>query len=327
MRKSARLALSFLFAGCELISPKPKVSFPVRADTESLSFVDYPSPFSTMNGCDTSQFSNIACPFIRRRTISFKESYIEEERCSCFPEISRQRVPLSAGEKESYLKMAQGIHTLHDDGTSCVSDFSHTALKIKGPTGEQTFFVTESGWKGCGSTAAYVDEAVAHDLDQDLGYKVAPAPSVTERALRTIYNEHHGFSIVFPNQPYGDRVCLWQRTYAYKADARSIEVFRCDEDQGIRSRTIPFDEAENERLLSALKALEAPTVETSVWSCKQSAAIAFELHKKDGTPDPYEFDGPVCNPRRTPQPVDFRRRVFSPSAAGFIDLLEAYDNF
>jgi hypothetical protein len=307
--------------------PKPKVSFPVGADTEKVSLVDYPWPLSPMTECKDAEYSNIRCPFSLKRTISFQESFVEEERCTCFPEITHRRTPLGQEEKEFYLKMAQAIHTLDDDGKSCVSDFNHSSLIVQGPAGEQTFSITKPGGKGCGFPAFYVDELEANELNRGLGYAVARGPLTQERALRKIYNEHQGFTMVFPKQEPGNPACPWQRSYTYKADARSIEVSRCDGDRGMGSRTISFDETENERLLTALKALEAPSVDAYSWSCTSLPIMTFELYKKDGKPDPFEFDGPACHPKGNPQAVDFRRLIFTPSAAGFIDLLEAYDNF
>ncbi|HET9236845.1 MAG TPA: hypothetical protein VFO10_06320 [Oligoflexus sp.] len=327
MRQAVVLGLSLLWASCSVLRSKPKVSYPVRADTFALSIVEYSSPISAMNECTGAEYSNISCPFRVKRTISFQESFVEEERCSCFPEITHQKTPLSHEEKEFYLGMAQNIHTLDDHGSSCVADFIPAALILQGRVGEETFLITKPGWKSCGSRVAYVDEIAANSLNDSLGYAARRAPITQERALRKIYNEHNGFSIVFPQLLPGNPACPWQRSYTYNADARSIEVSRCDGDRGLGSRTIPFDETENERLLTALRALEAPTVDAYAWSCMSRPVVSFELYKKNGKPDPFEFDGTACHPKGLPQAVDYRRRLFTPSAAGFIDLLEAYDNF
>jgi hypothetical protein len=303
------------------------VSYPLRAETYKLSIVEYASPVSAMNECGSSGFSNISCPFRVKRTFSFQESFVEEERCSCFPEITHQKILLSQKEKDFYVSMAEAIHTLDDDGKSCVADFIPNGLIIQGPRGEETFLITKPGWKGCGSRAAYVDEYWPNELNQALGSAAQRAPATQERALRKIYNEHNGFSIVFPQVLPGNPACPWQRSYTYKADARSIEVSRCDGDRGLGSRTIQFDEAENERLLTALKALEAPTVDAYLWSCRSLPVVDFQLIKNNGKPDPFEFDGTACHPKGLPQAVDYRRRLYKPSAAAFIDLLEAYDNF
>jgi hypothetical protein len=83
----------------------------------------------------------------------------------------------------------------------------------------------------------------------------------------------------------------------------------------------------NERLLTALQALEAPTVDAYLWSCRPLPVVNFQLIKNNGKPDSFEFDGTACHPKGLPQAVDYRRRLYKPSAAAFIDLLEAYDNF
>lgn len=326
MRQAVVMALSLLWASCRIFPAQHEVSYPLRAETYKLSIVEPASPIG-LNECGNFGSSNISCPFRVKRTFSLQESFIEEERCSCFPEITHQKILLSEKQKELYVTMAQLIHTLDDDGKSCVADFIPNELVIQGPRGEETFLITKPGWKGCGSRAAYVDESAANQLNESLGYAVERAPVTQERALRKIYNDHNGFTIVFPKVVPGNPACPWQRSYTYKADARSIEVSRCDGDRGMGSRTIQFDETENERLLTALKALEAPTVDAYSWSCTSSPVVNFQLTKRNGQPDPFEFDGTACPPTARPQAVDYRRRLYKPSAAGFIDLLEAYDNF